>query len=993
MIKSSRFRKLILGILPICFLIFGKCAHSAEILLSATEQTWLNTHPNISLTMWNDYAPISFQDENGALQGFMPDYIKLLESKLNYKFKLVVPTKEDSLSAGKHIAREDVVSLLADTPDRRQYWNFTSTLLSFPLNIITRNDAHENLTLSQLNGMKLSVVSGYATQEFVEKNYPKVKLDLVNETCQGLQHVAFRESLAMLTDLPVASWCLKNNGIINLKVAGESEFKYQMSIAVRNDWPILLGIIQKGMNAITAIEKQQLQNRWLNQNAFEQNWLQTNKIWIIALILFILSTALIKAFIWDSKQKNSVLNKIAGFTDETSKISPATSTDHGSISGVLILLFIILIVLGILVSTEQWASQQERTILGVLVSSMMLLMLFGGYKLGSLVRSEENDSLFTRLAEQIKTRKKAELAATEQASRLRKQQTAIQALTENQKQNNPNDEDIFKDIAVISAETLNVERVGIWLLSEDKLRLECTDLYLKSQNLHTVVGPLFTNVLPEYFKFISQNRVLAANDVMLHPATVEFRQGYVQENNIGAMIDGSIWLNGEMIGAVCYEHVGGSREWTLDEQSFVGSITDLMQLIIETDRRRKAEQALLKHSEELEETVKIRTRSLQESERRLASVIQYAPIPIVTIQMNGEIIEFNPEAENATGISRQDVIGKNFIELFTVKESFRKALTIGAGTKKGKDFRNIELVFKCADGRNIEFECSIVKAGEHGGETSGQMIAIGVDITQKKALQASLIHAREAAESADLIKSMFVASMSHELRTPLNSIIGFLGVVLQGMSGELLPQQKDQLSRAYHSAKHLLSLITDVIDISKIEAGYLQIHIEKFALAPMLNEIVQVVQHIAVGKHLHLHIDCDESITLETDRKRLYQAILNVVSNALKYTEAGSVHVTAKIIDEHLILATRDTGIGIDQAGIDKLFKPFERAESRLKIKTLGTGLGLYLTRKILMQLLGGNIEVQSELEVGSTFTIKVPIKISEQVLLNNQSILEDHSQ
>ena len=110
----------------------------------------------------------------------------------------------------------------------------------------------------------------------------------------------------------------------------------------------------------------------------------------------------------------------------------------------------------------------------------------------------------------------------------------------------------------------------------------------------------------------------------------------------------------------------------------------------------------------------------------------------------------------------------------------------------------------------------------------GQIVAIALDISRQKALQESLITAREAAESADRIKSMFVASMSHELRTPLNSIIGFLGVVLQGMSGELNFKQKDQLGRAYHSAKHLLSLISDVIDISKIEAGFLEIHIEKF---------------------------------------------------------------------------------------------------------------------------------------------------------------------
>lgn len=112
-------------------LLSGQSTQSAGNLLSADERAWLNAHPNISLTMWDDYAPISFKGEDGKLQGFMPDYIKLLESKLNYKFKQVVPTKEESHSSGKRSAHEDVISLLADTQDRRVYWSFTPPYLAF----------------------------------------------------------------------------------------------------------------------------------------------------------------------------------------------------------------------------------------------------------------------------------------------------------------------------------------------------------------------------------------------------------------------------------------------------------------------------------------------------------------------------------------------------------------------------------------------------------------------------------------------------------------------------------------------------------------------------------------------------------------------------------------------------------------------------------------------------------------------------------------------
>ena len=482
--------------------------------------------------------------------------------------------------------------------------------------------------------------------------------------------------------------------------------------------------------------------------------------------------------------------------------------------------------------------------------------------------------------------------------------------------------------------------------------------------------------------------MIAADNALTHPATIEFASDYLPSNGIGAMLDGTIWLNEKIVGVICHEHVGGSREWTLDEQNFAGAVADLGRLTIETNRRRLVEAELTQHRNHLEELVRVRTLALENNAKIFKFLIERASVSILYMNRATEVIEMNPETALVSGYTRDYAIGKTFYELFSNKEIRKHHVALFKRILAGEKLQGLELLMRRADGEVKEF--SISASLEVDADGNPVIVSISQDKSAQKALERSLIAAREAAESADRIKSMFVASMSHELRTPLNSIIGFLGVVLQGMSGAINEKQKEQLGRAYGSAKHLLSLISDVIDISKIEAGFLQVYVEKFELLPLLLEAEQVIRHIADEKKLEVKIECAEKIKLETDKKRLFQVVLNVLSNAVKYTEKGSVTVKATVEKRQLIISTQDTGIGIDEAGLANLFKPFERVESRLRIKTLGTGLGLYLTQKILKQLLGGTIEVESKSEVGSIFTIKVPIKAPELSTEGVISILEE---
>lgn len=261
---------------------------------------------------------------------------------------------------------------------------------------------------------------------------------------------------------------------------------------------------------------------------------------------------------------------------------------------------------------------------------------------------------------------------------------------------------------------------------------------------------------------------------------------------------------------------------------------------------------------------------------------------------------------------------------------------------------------------------------------TGELKQINQEMEQRIAERTTeLTAANDKLKELDKLKSMFIASMSHELRTPLNSIIGFTGMTLQGLSGELADEQKDNLSRVYHSAKHLLSLITDIIDISKIEAGRIDAYPEAVFLEEITDEAVDTVMPQVKEKGLVISVDVPVGIRLNIDRKRLLQSLLNFMSNAVKFTESGKITVSAREKDGKVYLSVSDTGIGIPEKELPRLFEAFERLDTHLRVKAGGTGLGLYLTKKLATDVLHGDISVQSRVGQGSTFTIIVPTDVS----------------
>ena len=237
-------------------------------------------------------------------------------------------------------------------------------------------------------------------------------------------------------------------------------------------------------------------------------------------------------------------------------------------------------------------------------------------------------------------------------------------------------------------------------------------------------------------------------------------------------------------------------------------------------------------------------------------------------------------------------------------------------------------------------------------------------------LAAAMIQAQES----DRLKSAFLASMSHELRTPLNSIIGFTGVILQGLAGPLNEEQTKQLNMTRDSARHLLALINDILDISKIEAGQLEILRHPFDMREAIGKALQVVQPLLKKKEIRVRTWIGPGVgTINQDRRRVEQVMINLVNNAIKFTELGEVNIECRAQDGWLETRVRDTGIGIKPEEMHLLFKPFQQIDTGLARGHEGTGLGLSICQH-LVTAMGGTIEVESQWGVGSTFKFTLPI-------------------
>jgi PAS domain S-box-containing protein len=589
--------------------------------------------------------------------------------------------------------------------------------------------------------------------------------------------------------------------------------------------------------------------------------------------------------------------------------------------------------------------------------------------------------LLTGVCLDITDRKQAEIALLESERQLRRQSQALAELANHKTIAEGNLEESLKVVTEVAANALEVEQVAVWLYNRDRTKLQCVDRYRRSTCRHSEGMEHNLADHPTYFQALETTRTITATDTRTDARTREFWQDLLEPEGILSLIDAPIWVRGEVVGVVCHEHVGSHRQWQLNEQNFAGSIADLVALTIEVCDRKRAESAL------------------RQAEEKYRSIFENAVTGIFQTTSDGHYLSANPALARIYGYQSPQALMADLTniqhQLYVDPERRLKFINLMQRYGKVSEFES--QIYR-QDGSIIWISENAIAVRNSAG---GLLCYEGTveDITDRKQTQVELYAAKEAAEEANRAKSQFLANMSHELRTPLNAIIGYSEMLQEDAEDLGYEDITPDLEKIRGAGKHLLGLINDILDISKIEAGKMDLFLETFDVSSLIHEVASTIQPLVEkNKNTLVLQGVNDLGTMHADLTKVRQALFNLLSNASKFTEQGTITLTVERKEAdasrddaiegsdltflqsfgEMVFQVTDTGIGMTDSQKSRLFQAFTQADASTTRKYGGTGLGLAITQRFC-QMMGGDIQVVSEVGQGSTFTIRLPIEVLDR--------------
>ncbi|CAK0745697.1 two-component system, sensor histidine kinase and response regulator [Gammaproteobacteria bacterium] len=904
--------------------LFGQNALPLEsrVLLNAEERAYL-AGKTFHRSRAEGWMPFNFKDNEGRIIGITEDFWELIRNKLGLQEELDPPRPFIQVLQTMQQGKTDIYPSTTRTPDRQAYALFSDTYESYPIAIATRKGTGFLSSAASLEDQVVAVGRNYSAYHLLKARYPGIQFLQVEDTRAALEQVARGTAYAAVDILPVLQYHIENFYSKNVKFSGVTDVIFPLQVMVHRDHAKLIPLINRAIAAITPQERADIYKKWTFREV-----VTTVDYKLLWQMLFGIAAVLTITLLWNRRLAREVFRR--------QQAEAETHQAHSFLQGVMDALGE-----GVFTLDEKgnctFLNPEAERLLGW--PSVELL----GKPLHEFIHKDSQTGDASNNCPVLRCLFQGERQQSETESFLRRDGSRF-------------------SVALVTAP---LQHEG------------------KSIGLVTAFQDITQRLRAEE-KAVRYSRVLESslNEVYLFDAEslhfVEVNRG--ARENLGYTMEELYALT----------PVDLKPEFTAE--SFEQVLKPLRerareQITFTTTHRRKdgslypveVHLQLLSNGTPIfaaiihDITERIwADKNLTDSERRFREMVEATgkAFHFYSLAPDGTFLYGSPSTLDMFGIPQDRFIGMKLSEI--------------AHWSNGTMQRMNSALRLCLEGNIIppvSLEYSLNGTQRHlisyprpvldnTGQVS-KIEGITIDLTERLALEQALRHAVEAANQANQAKSEFLANMSHEIRTPMNAIIGMIHLTL-GTS--LTRQQQDYLTKAQGASRSLLGLLNDILDLSKVEAGHLEMESASFTLHDVMENLATVVGPKAQDKGLEFLIHCapDVPCRLVGDSLRLGQILLNLANNAVKFTEQGVILIIIQKLSSdagrhHLQFLVRDSGIGMTEEQTLALFRPFHQADSSITRKYGGTGLGLSIC-KHLVEMMGGKIGVDSHPQHGSTF-------------------------